>query len=101
MKKLLPLAVMAAVTAAAIVLACSDESNPTPSVVLPPGPTADTGTLTPEASTCASDAATCNSCITPESDPYNACSSAAGGCVPFDNEARVPKGPNGGLPQVP
>ncbi len=35
------------------------------------------------------DAARCNTCATPATDPYNACSTFTGGCIPFD-AARVP-----------
>jgi len=46
---------------------------------------------------CAPDASTCNSCVTPQQDPYNACSSFTGGCVPFDDTARGVPNP---LPQL-
>lgn len=82
--------------------ACSSDNNPTPTITStpdsgsPPPPDGGTGTIPG----CASDAATCNSCVSAESDPYNACSPLTGGCVPFDN-GRVPKDVNGGIPQVP
>ena len=94
---------LAATTAGVGALAsCSDDDNPAPSGVIPSEDAGvDTGTsVVPETGACTSDAATCNSCATPAEDPYNACSESAGNCVPFDNE-RVPRDPNGALPQVP
>jgi hypothetical protein len=41
---------------------------------------------------CMSDAATCNSCVTPMQDPYNACSSYTANCIPF-MASRVPTHP--------
>jgi hypothetical protein len=41
---------------------------------------------------CASDAMNCNSCDTPDADPYNSCSSFVTGCIPFD-DTRVPTHP--------
>ena len=46
----------------------------------------------PDTGSCMSDAANCNSCVTPAQDPYNACSSATTNCVPFD-PSRVPQHP--------
>jgi hypothetical protein len=41
---------------------------------------------------CTSDAMICNSCVTPQQDPYNACSTATTNCIPFD-KTRVPSHP--------
>jgi hypothetical protein len=88
-----------------LVASCSSDDNPAPSLTPPladaGGGTSGSSGTGPADSGCASDASTCNSCVAPETDPYNACSSAVGGCIPFDNAARVPKDPNGGVPQVP
>jgi hypothetical protein len=43
----------------------------------------------PDAGDCKSDAATCNSCFTPQQDPVNGCSPATVNCIPFDG-TRVP-----------
>jgi len=81
---------------------CSSEDNPAPTVT-PPVPGADAGSPSADGgpSACTSTSATCNSCTTTVDDPYNACSSAVGGCVPFDNDTRVPRGPDGQIPKVP
>jgi hypothetical protein len=80
--------------ALAALYACSSDENPTPTVT----PAPDGQAPTVDASACTT--GNCNSCTTPAEDPYNACSAATGGCVPFDN-ARVPRGPNGEIPKVP
>lgn len=45
---------------------------------------------------CENTLSTCDECVTPEEDPYKACSPHTEGCVPFDNAARIP-----GYPDVP
>lgn len=87
---------------AGLLASCSDDDNPAPAGPNVPdggngtdsGGGADTGP-------CVSDRPTCNSCTSATDDPYNACSEAAGGCVPFDNDTRIPKGENGAIPVVP
>lgn len=83
----------------ALLAACGGTKNPTPSGTpdaQAPAPLPDAGAL--EAG-CAEGGGTCNACAAPETDPYNACSTAVGGCVPFD-DTRVPR-PGGQLPPVP
>jgi hypothetical protein len=83
------------IAAVAVLFACSSDDNPTPTVT----PGADAQPPNADASTCIE--GNCNTCTTPSEDPYNACSAAAGGCVPFDNDTRVPRGPDGQIPKVP
>jgi hypothetical protein len=52
----------------------------------------DAGTDSNPNPNCTSDATTCNSCVTPTQDPYNACSTATTNCIPFD-KTRVPSHP--------
>lgn len=99
-------AAAALVAAFAAMVSCSDDPNLSP--------TADAAATVPDGggdgSTdggpdtgndgCVSDQPRCNSCATAPVDPYNACSSAVTNCVPFDAK-RVPRGPGGGIPQVP
>jgi hypothetical protein len=49
---------------------------------------------------CQSTMPNCNSCVTMAQDPLNACTGAVTNCQPFD-DTRVPKGPDGKVPQVP
>lgn len=49
---------------------------------------------------CENTSLVCDECVTPEQDPYQACSPYADGCVPFDNEGRVPGYPSN-VPVVP
>jgi hypothetical protein len=102
--------VVLAVAGSSAVVACSsdDNSNPAPTPLdgstgtdgssnldSSPGTDSghsDTGTGdggTPDATPCTSDAATCNSCVTEQSDPLHACAPATANCIPFDN-TRVP-----------
>jgi len=96
---------------AATFVACSsdDNANPSPTPLdasvgtdsgVDSGPGADTGGGhsdssadapgdAPDATPCTTDAATCNSCVTPQQDPLHACSPATANCIPFDN-SRVP-----------
>ena len=107
-KVLAPLAGIALLLASssAFIAACSSDNSASP------GPTPhdsgsgggqDTGTGGRDAGSpndsgnvpdvdpnCHSDAARCNSCVTPQQDPYHACSSATANCVKFDNATRVP-----------
>jgi hypothetical protein len=78
-----------------LLFACSSDDNPTPTVTPEPDAQGPNG----DASTCMT--GNCNACTTPADDPYNACTAAAGGCVPFDNDTRVPRGPDGQIPKVP
>jgi hypothetical protein len=77
---------------------CSSDDNPAPSVI--PSNGGRDSDAPREDSGCASDADTCNSCVSPVENPYNACSPAAGNCVRFDN-GRVPQDTYGGIPLVP
>jgi hypothetical protein len=54
------------------------------------GGSTDSGSLPDVDPNCHSDAANCNSCVTAQQDPYNACATATSGCVKFDNKTRVP-----------
>ncbi len=96
---------------ATFVACSSDDSNANPAPApldastgndtgVDSGPTADTGggngdssadasVDAPDATPCTTDAATCNSCVTPQQDPLHACSPATANCIPFDN-TRVP-----------
>jgi hypothetical protein len=96
----------AALTGALVSLAaCTDDDNPIPAT-LKDASTSDATATDAGATEAAVDSACqptspkCNSCVTDDQDPYNACSSAVTDCVPFDN-GRIPQGPNGGIPQVP
>ena len=105
---LAPLAGIAiALAATAGLVACSSDDtnggNPTPtrdggggmdsSMGMDTGSQTDTGGGSDSSNdvntNCMSDAANCNSCVTPAQDPYNACSSATANCIKFDN-SRVP-----------
>jgi hypothetical protein len=43
-------------------------------------------------SNCTSDAGNCNSCVTPQQDPLNACAPGTANCISFD-KGRVPSHP--------
>jgi hypothetical protein len=89
-QRTLMLAVMAAVTMTA---ACSSSGS---NVGNP-----DAGGTGADASGgCQSTMPHCDTCMTMAQNPLNACSSAVDNCLPFD-ETRVPKGPDGKVPQVP
>ncbi|HEY0841026.1 MAG TPA: hypothetical protein VGD74_12635 [Vulgatibacter sp.] len=48
---------------------------------------------------CVNEQATCDECVSWEENPSLACSEHTGGCIPFDDEGRVPGFPN--FPKVP
>jgi hypothetical protein len=101
---------LALATSATFVACSSDDSNANPGPMpLDATPGNDTGNVdsstdtgggngdsgtdatndAPDAPPCTTDAATCNSCVTPQQDPLHACSPATANCIPFDN-TRVP-----------
>jgi hypothetical protein len=87
------LLLLAAAAAALLTLAACGNGDDTTSVVPFPDAGHADATMAPEA--CVPDggsSARCNSCTTPASDPYNACSAFTGGCIAFD-AARVPSHP--------
>ncbi|MDB4997754.1 MAG: hypothetical protein JWM74_5186 [Myxococcaceae bacterium] len=91
-------------SAVGFLAACTDDDNPIPAT-LKDASTSDVATDAGAVdaaidSACQPTGPKCNSCVADDQDPYNACSSAITDCVPFDN-ARIPQGPNGGIPQVP
>ncbi|MFO0722794.1 MAG: hypothetical protein U1E65_03345 [Myxococcota bacterium] len=63
------------------------------------GVSADSGVLD-AGNECISPTQHCNTCKMYAEDTRNACTSAAGNCVPFDAN-RVPMGPDGHRPAVP
>lgn len=56
----------------------------------------DGGTGGDGGSDCVNTSLTCDECVTPNENTYEACSPHTENCVPFNNEARVP-----GYPDVP
>jgi hypothetical protein len=104
------LALVFASTATFVACSSDDNANPSPTPLdasvgtdtgVDSAPGADTGggnadsgadapNDAPDATPCTSDAATCNSCVTQQSDPLHACSPATANCIPFDNATRVP-----------
>lgn len=51
-------------------------------------------------SDCENTESLCDECVTPEENSYQACSPFTDGCVPFDNEGRIPGFPSN-VPVVP
>lgn len=81
-------------SAASVLVACLGSGDDNASAVPVPdaGRGADAADATVHPDGCVPDggpAAKCNSCATPATDPLNACSTYARGCIPFD-AARVP-----------
>jgi len=108
--RLLAFAALLAAAATSGIVACSSDSpadsgptaqkdsgtpnQPDTSTPTPPPPGGDSGlppidAALPDAGDCKSDAATCNSCYTPQQDPVNGCSPVTVNCIPFDG-TRVP-----------
>jgi hypothetical protein len=87
---------------AAAAACSSDNNNPAPMMTDDGGGSSSSGGGAGSSSSsgggstddaaCGSDAATCNSCTTSDTDPYNACSSFVTNCIPFD-DTRVPAHP--------
>jgi hypothetical protein len=97
------LGLLGSATAAGMVACSSSDNNNGPTNHPDSGsPPNDSGGGQDSATSCqpAGDAGTCNANVTPQQDPYNACSSATANCIPFD-DTRVPKDPSCNVPQVP
>jgi hypothetical protein len=91
-----PLVAVVLVLATAGAVACGSGDDTTSAAPAAPG--VDAGAIPHDATTgdaCISDgdSSGCRPCATPQTDPYNACSPFASGCIPFD-ASRVPSHPS-------
>ncbi len=108
MRKLLFLSLLVLPLATVGLTGCGDENEPNDAIGAggtgggdgTGGSGGSHGTGGTGGSECENTRLTCDECVTPEENTYQACSPHTENCVPFDNAARVPGYPND-IPVVP